>query len=222
MYLYNLNPDHVSFLTLAFEILSGGRCPPLTFLLEAARKLTPSLHHRMSKPWFKNASSWAVKAGLEKLKPTSTRSLQIDQHPIEVRLLAAILRIVHSSTSGKAKCLMVIDNTVSLQGNGWADIPAEVIEKVLDNLSAQDRWNSRLISSNWGTVVRDCECSVVLPVDQTTLWSRATSFRQRQKQYPRTRFTLKLAKAFGFAGFAELLSSTVIKASSNNTSTAAV
>ena len=102
-----------------------------------------------------------------------------------------------------------------MQGNGWADLPGEVIEEVLDILCAKDRWNSRLISSNWGSVVRGYECEVVIPVDAKTLWSQSTSFRQRQKQYPRARFTLKFAKPLGFAECAALLSTTAAKVRNN-------
>ena len=98
------------------------------------------------------------------------------------------------------------------QGNAWADIPAEVIEQVLDKLSTKDRWNSRLISSSWGLVVRGSKCSVVIPVNASTLWTRATSFRQRQKQYPRTRFTLRLAKSLGFAACAVVLAAIAVQA----------
>ena len=98
-----------------------------------------------------------------------------------------------------------------MQGNGWADLPGEVIEEVLDILCAKDRWNSRLISSNWGHVVREYECDVVVSVDAKTLLSQSSSFRQRQKQYPRTRFTLKLAKPLGFDECAALLSTTAAR-----------
>ena len=102
-----------------------------------------------------------------------------------------------------------------LQGNGWADLPSEVIEEVLDKLCAKDVWNSRQISSNWGIVVRDYQCGVVVPVDTRTIWSQSTSFRQRQKQYPLTRFTLRLANPLCFAACAELLTATAAKVTQN-------
>ena len=98
-----------------------------------------------------------------------------------------------------------------LQGEGWADLPAEVIEQVLDNLDSKDSWNSRLISSNWNHVVRDYQCELVIPVDPKTLWSQSASFRQRQAHYPRTRFTFKLARPFSFSKLADMLSATVTK-----------
>ncbi|KAL0035606.1 hypothetical protein WJX79_002229 [Trebouxia sp. C0005] len=131
-----------------------------------------------TQPWLQKCSSWAAKAGLDKLKPTSGKLLQSVQ-PVE--------------------------------NNGWADLPAEVIEAVLDNLNEKDCWSSRLISSNWGVVVRDYQCGLVVPVDPRTLWSQSSSFRQRQAQYPRTRFTFKLARPFDFGECAELLSATVNK-----------
>ena len=116
---------------------------------------------------------------------------------------------------GKSYSLQYISTTLlRFQGNAWADIPAEVIEEVLDRLSAKDRWNSRLISSSWGLVVRGHKCSVSISVNASTLWSRARSFRQRQKQYPRTRFTLTWAKSLGFAACAEVLATIAVKARS--------
>ena len=106
----------------------------------------------------------------------------------------------------------MLTRRLRFQGNAWADIPAEVIEEVLDKLSAKDRWNSRLISSSWGLVVRGYKGNVVIPINASTLWSRATSFRQRQKQYPRTRFTIKWAKPLGFAPCAEVLATIAAKA----------
>ena len=61
--------------------------------------------------------------------------------------------------------------------------------------------------------MRDYQSDVVVPVDTKTFWSQSSSFRQRQKQYPRTRFTLKLAKPLEFAACAELLSATAAKVS---------
>ena len=82
---------------------------------------------------------------------------------------------------------------------------------MLDNLNEKDCWGSRLISSNWGIVVRDYQCGLVVPVDPRTLWAQSGSFRQRQAQYPRTRFTFKLARPFDFGECAELLLATATK-----------
>lgn len=86
-----------------------------------------------------------------------------------------------------------------------------MIEAVLGKLTAKDRWNSRLISSRWGDVVREYGGSVVVSVDPDTLLSRSPSFLQQQ--YPKTRFTLKLANSLGFTEIADsLLAATVAKA----------
>ena len=51
----------------------------------------------------------------------------------------------------------------SVQGEDWADLPAEVIEQVLAHLDSKDCWNSRLISSNWNVVVREYQHALVIP-----------------------------------------------------------
>ena len=162
-----------------------------------------------TQPWRKRYSGWVSKVGLEKLKASSSKALQITQ-PQEVNGLLLILLTMgcvglhHRAQLWSRLCLIV-------QGNDWADLPAEVIEAVLDNLNEKDCWDCRLISSNWGIVVREYQCGLVIPVHPRTLWSQSSSFRQRQAQYPRTRFTLKLARPFDFGELAELLSATVKK-----------
>ena len=161
--------------------------------------------------WRKKYSDWVSKVSLEKLKASSSKALQTRQ-PMEVTgmcwywSLMNCLGLHYRVHLYSRLCLNV-------QGNDWADLPAEVVEAVLDNLDEKDCWDCRLISSNWGSVVREYQSDLVIPVHPRTLWSQsmASSFRQRQAQYPRTRFTLKLARPFDFGELAELLSATVTK-----------
>ena len=161
-----------------------------------------------NKLWFSQASSWACKAGLHKLKPSGATTAGPADHgtqqPLEVRcsLLCSSRRF-----SSRDKELYAS----RFQGSEWADVTAEVIEDILGKLGTKDRWNSRLISSRWRGVFRDHGGSVVVTADPDTVWCRPLVFLQQQ--YPKTRFTLKLAISLDFTEIASLLSvGTVAKA----------
>ena len=80
-----------------------------------------------------------------------------------------------------------------VQVEGWASVPAEVLEDVLIALPSRDVWAARKLCKQWAYVARKVSrFEVVIDSVRSVVCSKLRVIRKRRASYPNVQFTLKI------------------------------